>query len=198
MDKKLSIILLCGVIIFIVYLLLNNTNNILQIKNDDKNNIENELMNIEPFNQENNLALNKNPEFDPYTFYTKSGLNKDNFDFKYTEHFQDENIQAQGVQNLSKLRKTATYLESEPTNKLEESPNWISYNENKNNNFLVPNDLDSNSIFTIPFPENTSIELANFTAENVTDLYDADKMDDLYNSINADPYRGYRTLKFML
>ena len=50
----------------------------------------------------------------------------------------------------------------------------------------------------MPFPENTSIELASFTAENVTDLYDADNMENLYDTINADIYRGYKTLKFML
>ena len=58
--------------------------------------------------------------------------------------------------------------------------------------------LESNAIYSVPFPENTSIELAQFTAENVTDLFKSNNMEDLYNNINGDVYRGYKTLKYML
>ena len=193
MDKKEIIILICGLIIFLVYLSLDNEN-----PTQEEKRLESKLMNVERFNQKNNIA------FDPYTFYTKNNkldqptnptkYTKENFDFdyesdfKYKEHFLDTNLQTQSVPKLSQLKKTATYLKTEPVGKFNES----------SNDFLVPNDLDSNSIFSMPFPENTSIELANFTAENVTDLFDADNMGDLYNNINGDMYRGYKTLKYML
>jgi len=176
--------------------------------------IEHEFIDIEPFSQNNNIA------FDPYTFYTKNNklddldinekFTKDNFDFdyesnfKYKEHFENKNknknknLKTQSVPKLSQLKKTSTYLESEPVNKLGRSPNWTTYNKNNQDEYLIPNDLESNSIFSMPFPENTSIELADFTAENVADLYNADNMEDLYNNINADMYRGYKTLKYML
>ena len=50
----------------------------------------------------------------------------------------------------------------------------------------------------MPFPENTSGELPLFTAENVTNKYDANNMQDLYDTINNDVYKGYKTLKYML
>lgn len=213
MDKKLIIILICGLIIFIVYLFLDKNMDKKEIKKE----LEHEFIDFEAFNQKNNIA------FDPYTFYTKNNklddsnnkikYTKENFDFDYESDFKyndelksknrilnykDKNLQAQSVPKLSQLKKTAIYLETEPTNNKEQSPNWTTYNESNQDEFLVPNDLESNSIFSMPFPENTSIELANFTAENVADLFDADNMGDLYNNINGDVYRGYKTLKYML
>jgi len=213
MDKKLIIILICGLIIFIVYLFLDKNMDKKEIKKER----EHEFIDIESFNQKKNIA------FDPYTFYTKNNklddsnnkikYTKENFDFDYESDFKyndelksknrilnykDKNLQAQSVPKLSQLKKTAIYLETEPTNNKEQSPNWTTYNESNQDEFLVPNDLESNSIFSMPFPENTSIELANFTAENVADLFDADNMGDLYNNINGDVYRGYKTLKYML
>ena len=157
---------------------------------------ESEEVEYENFTQEkNNIIL------DPYDYYKKFNksdqFNKkiklfdDEFDkvedFDKIEHFEDRNLKAQSVDRLSLLKRTATYKKSEEVEDL-----------TKNNTYLVPNDLNSNSIFSIPFPENTSIELANFTAENVSDLYQDDNVTDLYNNINADMYKGYKTLKFML
>ena len=205
MDKKLIIILICGLIIFVVYLSLDKNMSKKEIK--IKKEINHKLVDSETFNQKNNIA------FDPYTFYTKNNklddsnnkikYTKENFDydyesdFKYNDeltsknlifHHKDKNLQTQSVPKLSQLKKTSVYLKTEPTN----------YDEGNQDEFLVPNDLESNSIFSMPFPENTSTELANFTAENVTDLFDADNMGDLYNNINGDIYRGYKTLKYML
>lgn len=214
MDKNIVIIFVCGLIIFVVLKYLDKYSTLNESKRSNKHD---KLIDIELFNSEkNNIELSSNSTFDPYTFYTKlnkpnipnipnNKYNKDNFDFdyetnfKYTEHFSDDNIETQSVDKLSSLKKTSVYLQSEPINEIDESPNWITYdNNNNNNNFLVPNELESNSIYSMPFPENTSIELASFTAENVTDLYDADNMENLYNTINADMYRGYKTLKYML
>jgi hypothetical protein len=204
MDKKLGIILGCGIIIFVVYLYLDNDTNI--SKSEKK-------VNLEKFN--NNIVTDK-PSFDPYTFYTQNNkldredkqikYTKENFDFdyetdfKYNELFLDKNLESQSVSNLSKLKKTATYLKTEPI-PLEindRSPNWTTYDNKYDDEFLIPNELESNSIYSMPFPENTSIELGNFTAENVANLYDADNMEDLYNTINADMFKGYKTLKYML
>ena len=201
MDKKLSIILGCGIIIFIVYLYLDNDTSV--SKSEKK-------VDLEKFNN-NNIVSNK-PSFDPYTFYTQNNkLNKENkqtkytkenfdfdyeTDFKYNELFLDKNLESQSVDNLSKLKKTATYLKSQPTplENNDGSPNWTKHDDE----FLIPNELESNSIYSMPFPENTSIELANFTAENVANLYDADNMENLYNTINADMFKGYKTMKYML
>jgi len=195
MDKNIVVIVVCGIIIFIVFLMLDN-NKCTRPKRNKSSSEEDEHMDIELF--ENNLESPK-PAFDPYTFYTsmkksddKIKYTKDNFDFDYEtdfkykndfiENFSDNNLDAQGTNYLSNLEKTSTYLNSSPVD----------------NNLLVTNELESNSIFSLPFPENTSLELNNFTAENVTNKYDADNMEDLYNTINADVYRGYKTLKYML
>ena len=193
MDKNIVIIFVCGLILLGVYLLMNEK---------PSNKPDDNLIGAEMFNSELN-----NKEFDLYRFYTKSQkvqnnniITKDNFDFdyetdfKYNEHFSDDNVQTQTTPNLTILKKTSTYKETAPNNILDESVNWI----DKKIDFLIPNNLDSNSVYSMPFPENTSIELASFTAENVTDLYDADNMENLYDTINADIYRGYKTLKFML
>jgi len=175
MNKKIIIIFGCGLIIFLVYLSLDNNNNIKQTNKNKK------INDLEQFNQKNNLELPK-PTFDPYTFYTKNNKLDQKEDFE-----NDFNLQSQSVPKLSDLKRTSTYLKTEQI-----SIPQIS------SNFLVPSELESNSIFSMPFPENTSIELGNFTAENVTDLFDADNMGDLYNNINADMYKGYKTLKYML
>jgi hypothetical protein len=174
MDKKLIIILVCGLIIFVVYLYLDKNT----IQDEKKQELQ--FIDVESFNHKNNIA------FDPYTFYTKNNklkesnnkmkYTKENFDFDYEsdfkyqdsiknkgpkkqiehfehfeneEHYEDRNLDAQSVPTLSQLKKTATYLKSEPVNKLEESPNWTTHHINNSDDFLVPNNLESNSIFSI-------------------------------------------------
>jgi hypothetical protein len=80
----------------------------------------------------------------------------------------------------------------------EKSPNWVYKTLTGDPDFLVPTQLESNAIYSVPFPENTSIELAQFNAENVTDLFKSNNIEDLYNNINADVYKGYKTMKYML
>jgi len=195
MDKKLFIILACGLIIFLIYTCLYSESN--NKINKDQSDEE-----YEQFEQENNIVL------DPYNYYKQYNkseqfnnkielfddveeLNK--IDINHIEHFEDRNLKSQSVDRLSLLQRTATYLETEEVSDSDGSPNFA-----KNNSYLIPNDLNSNSIFSIPFPENTSIELSNFTAENVSDIYHNDNVADLYNNINQDMYKGYKTLKFML
>jgi hypothetical protein len=105
------------------------------------------------------------------------------------------NLESQGGGSREQEKNSTLQSRKLPMSNLrfqEESPNIT------NTEFLVPNDLDSNAIYSVPFPENTSIELAQFTAENVTDLFNSNNMEDLYNNINADVYRGYKTMKYML
>jgi hypothetical protein len=226
MDKKITIILICGFVVYLVFLLINYKS----VIGKQEETVE---INTEEFNKENNIVLNKietpifkklnktipeeiselkklnkideSKKFDPYEFYTslnkldvQEEFTKENFDYgiDLNEYYSNKNLLSQSVKNMRRLKRTATYFETEPVNERKESSNWISQDED--DNLLVPNNLEPNFIYSVPFPENTSIELANFTAENVTDLYDANNMEDLYNNINSDVYRGYKTLKYML
>jgi hypothetical protein len=164
----------------------------------------------------------ENSKFDVYKFYNKltnqnipSKITKDNFDYDYETDFKYKNIpiikedftdnQMYPKNNVNFESQGGGTREQEKHSTIksgklsmsnlrfqEESPNF------RNIKFLVPNDMDSNAIYSVPFPENTSIELSQFTAENVTDLYNSQNMEDLYNNINADVYRGYKTMKYML
>ena len=198
MDKNILIICVCGIIIFIIFLQMDKKYPV------QKNN----TVDFELFNPKENI-IESNKVFDPYTFYTnlnkqstKNNITKDNFDFDYetdfkykdmVENFSDDNLKAQGDYRLSILEKTNIIKRNAPLNNLDELPNCID-----NNNFLIENDLESNAIFSMPFPENTSGELPLFTAENVTNKYDANNMQDLYDTINNDVYKGYKTLNYML
>jgi hypothetical protein len=212
MDKNIITTFICIIVFYIVYL---------KISQQDKMNfeIEHESEIEEEF--ENNIDDNR--KFDIYNFYNKMSnpqvsekITKDNFDFDYETDFKYKNIPIVAERIQEDFRYTPMYprsninfesqgggsreqeknsnIESRVSNLRfqEESPNFT------NAEFLVPNNLDSNAIYSVPFPENTSIELAQFNADNVTDLYKADNMENLYNNINADVYRGYKSMKYML
>jgi hypothetical protein len=198
MDKNILIICVCGIIIFIIFLQMDKKYSV------QKNN----TVDFERFDPKENI-IESNKVFDPYTFYTslnkqstKNNITKDNFDFDYetdfkykdniVENFSDDNLKAQGDDRLSIIERTNIIKRNAPLNDLDESPNCI------DNNFLIDHDLESNGIFSMPFPENTSGELPLFTAENVTNKYDANNMQNLYNTINNDVYKGYKTLNYML
>jgi hypothetical protein len=205
-------------IFYIVYLKIssnNNNNNNNKIK---KLEIEPELEpELELENFGNNIEKSK---FDIHNFYSNlsksekpSKISKDNYDYDYETDFKykdtpivaDDNIEhfLPGVyypkRNLNlDSQGGGNILDAKPFTNIrfqEESPNFTSSGDT---NFLVPNDLDSNATYSVPFPENTSIELAQFNADNVVNLYNANTMEDLYNNINSDVYRGYRTMKYML
>jgi len=203
MDKNILIICICGIIIFIIFLQMDKKYSVKKIKGD------NQPVEFELFDPKENI-IESNKVFDPYTFYTslnkqstKNIITKDNFDFDYetdfkykdniVENFSDDNLKAQGDYRLSIIEKTNIIKRKAPLNDLNESPNCID-----NNNFLIQNDLESNAIFSMPFPENTSGEIPLFTAENVANKYDANNMQDLYDTINNDVYKGYKTLNYML
>jgi hypothetical protein len=57
--------------------------------------------------------------------------------------------------------------------------------------------IESNYINQLDFSENTSGELPIFTAETVSQMYDVDNITSLYNTINADIYKGYKTIQFI-
>ena len=171
MDKNILIICVCGIIIFIIFLQMDKKYPV------QKNN----TVDFELFNPKENI-IESNKVFDPYTFYTnlnkqstKNNITKDNFDFDYETDFKYKDM----VENFS-------------------DDNLKDLDLGNNNNFLIQNDLESNAIFSMPFPENTSGELPLFTAENVTNKYDANNMQDLYDTINNDVYKGYKTLNYML
>jgi len=217
MDKNILTMILCVIIFYIVFLKINHS-----LHNKENNNHEIEIdideMDIEPEQFKNNSDNNI------YNFYKNLSKNdpieitKDNYDYDYETDFKYKNtpiiqedfhqskvylhnnlnLKSQGA-GSRKNEKTSTINTFGAPNTFEEaSPNWIHTTMTGDPNFLVPNDLDANFIYSVPFPENTSIELAQFTAENVTDLFKSNNMEDLYNNINADVYRGYKTLKYML
>jgi hypothetical protein len=210
MDKNIITTFICLIVFYIVYL---------KISYQDKNNKFEDEQELKIDNEEFENNIDTNRKFDIYNFYsnmsnsnTPKKITKDNFDFDYETDFKYKNIPIVSERIKEDFRYSHMYphnnvnLESqgggvhdeEKNSTLsnirfqEESPNFT------NTNFLVPNEIDSNVIYSIPFPENTSIELAQFNAENVTDLYNANNMEDLYNNINADVYRGYKTMKYML
>lgn len=181
MDKNILIIVICVLIFYIVYLKLN-----LNIQKEKKEDVEIELEDTEHFQNNNNIELTSK-NFDPYTFYTKTinktvspKITKDNFDDNY-ESILDEDLKYFKEDFSGSISKDQLF-----TDKIELF-NQESYSDNT-----------SNFVHSMPFPENTSIELAQFNAENVTDKFKGDNMEELYNTINADVYRGYKTLKYML
>jgi hypothetical protein len=213
MDKNIITTFVCIIIFYIVYLKISSQN--IQYKK-----LEEELKpDIEVENFGNNIENNK---FDIYNFYDKLKnpnipvkITKDNYDYDYETDFKyknvpiikedfryskmypnnDVNFESQGGGTINQGKNSNLESTKLPTSNIRfqaESPNII------NTDFLIPNNLDSNSIYLVPFPENTSIELAQFTAENVTDLFKSNNMEDLYDNINADVYRGYKTMKYML
>jgi hypothetical protein len=215
MDKNILTVGICIFIFYMVYLKINQN-----ISNHETIKYENHQEPLE-HDESNDLEEFKNIDkeiFDPYTFYKKSDkqplitkITKDNFDIDYEpgfnyniefdkydnshynrEHYgSDENLVSQGRPiKLSEENKTNLFKEGSLLLDHERS--------SKSSDLLVPNDLEPNFIYSMPFPENTSIELAQFTAENVTDLYDANSMEELYNNLNADAYQGYKSLKYML
>ena len=201
MDKNMLMIIICILIFYIVYLKIDE--NIQKSRNTFNNNkeIEEEQEPVEKF--QNNIVSNKNKEFDPYTFYKHNSKesniskNKLEFDFDYETDFKYKDYDKSDDNKYFKETFDQDHMmhdELEHENLVHE--NLVDKNVVSDN--LVPDNLDSNFIYSMPFPENTSIELAQFTAENVTDLYDVNSMEELYNNLNADPYQGYKSLKYML
>jgi len=207
MDKNIITTFICIMIFYIVYLKISVNN-----KKQEK------LIELEPEIEVENFGNNiENKKFDIYNFYNKikssdvpMKITKDNFDYDYETDFKYKDVPIFATEKKEHFHQSIIYpnnnvnfesqgggdrlneLSSNNIRFQEESPNFTT------SKFLVPNELDSNAIYSVPFPENTSIELAQFNAENVTDLYRATNMEDLYNTINADVYRGYKTLKYML
>ena len=216
MDKNIITTLICILIFYFVYLkIIENSSS------HKKNEVEIEPE-IEQENFGNNIVDNK---FDIHNFYKNTFKNhethkitKDNFDFDYETDFKYKNepiiapeknvydLSSEhfhgGVMypnnNLNLKAQGGGKRDNEKTSSLEGSPNWVYNTMTGDPNFLVPNELEPNFIHSVPFPENTSIELAQFNAENVTDLFRSNNIEDLYNNINADVYRGYKSMKYML
>ena len=127
------------------------------------------------------VLVTEGVDFDYETDFKYKNLDIiDNNSCRNIEHFSYNN---QSLEPL-KLSDENIYLERLSTDML--------------NKGLVLNEFEPNFVYSMPFPENTSVELATFTAENVTNLYNSNNMEDLYNNINADPYKGYKTLNYML
>lgn len=216
MDKNIITTFMCIVIFYIVYLKIS-----FQHIKQEKIEIDTEPEpEIEVENFGNNI---ENNIFDIYKFYNKltnpivpTKITKENFDYDYESDFKYKNIPiiAEDIKenfgsnpmypknNVNLESQGGGTREQEKHSTLQSSMSNLRFQEESPNfthtEFLVPNDMDSNAIYSVPFPENTSIELAQFTAENVTDLFKSNNMEDLYNNINADVYRGYKTMKYML
>ena len=191
MDKSILIIVICVLVFYIVYLKLNLS--IQKEMKEEEEKEELELEDTEHFNNNNNNNIESTSKnFDPYTFYTKTltktlppKITKENFDDNY-ETILDEDLKYFKEDFSGSISNTKLFTDSIDAKKTER------FNQE------VDTDNIPNFVYSVPFPENTSIELANFNAENVTDKFKGDNMEELYNTINADVYRGYKTLKYML
>jgi len=190
MDKNILIIVICVLVFYIVYLKLNLSVE-KEMKEEEELELEEELEDTEHFQNNNNIESTSN-NFDPYTFYTKTltktlppKITKDNFDDNY-ETILDEDLKYFKEDFSGTISNAKLFTDNIDDKKTEH------FNQE------VDTDDISNFVYSMPFPENTSIELAQFNAENVTDKFKGDNMEELYNTINADVYRGYKTLKYML
>jgi len=223
MDKNIILTLGCIVIFYLVYLKITEKTN--KQNKPSKKNVEDDSE-IEGF--QNNIVTDSVDIYNIYKNRTKTvtsyKITKDNFDFDYETDFKYKDIPIIGDDNLEFFHQDIIYPNNnmnfqsqgggnrmnEKTSSIklpgasvadilnEESPNWVYKTLTGDPDFLVPTQLESNAIYSVPFPENTSIELAQFNAENVTDLFNSNNMEDLYNNINADVYRGYKTMRYML
>jgi hypothetical protein len=209
MDKNIITTLICSLIFYLVYLKITENN----IHKKREIEIEPE---IEHENFGNNIVTDK---FDIHNFYknktktnTSKKITKDNFDDDYETDFKYKDIPIIGEDNKEHFHNFVMYTNNnlnlqtqgggkrnlESQNSVLLDSKWVYSTMTGNPDFLVPNELEPNFIYSVPFPENTSIELAQFNAENVTDLFKSNNMEDLYNNINADVYKGYKTMKYML
>jgi len=62
---------------------------------------------------------------------------------------------------------------------------------------LIPQTDIQNFVYQLDFPENTTGELPIFNGDNVEDIYPVDNITSLYDTINADVYKGYKQLDFL-
>ena len=58
---------------------------------------------------------------------------------------------------------------------------------------LILPDYESKYVNQLDFPENISVMLPKFNADNVAQIYNKDNITDLYNTINTDIYKRYKT-----
>jgi len=65
-------------------------------------------------------------------------------------------------------------------------------------NDIIKDIPEPNFFSPLEFPDNTSLELKPFTSDNVTDMYKANTISDLYNTINTDIYKQYKNNEYML
>jgi len=73
------------------------------------------------------------------------------------------------------------------------------FKEHLDSNILIfPETDDPHFFYPIDFPENTSYELKPFTSDTVTDLFTSNTISGLYDTINADIYKGYKNNDYML
>jgi hypothetical protein len=203
MDKNILTIGICIFIFYIVYLKINQNNK------KDYHKEENKEDKVEELKLEEYKNISK-PLFDPYTYYKSSDkymidttITKDNYDFDYETDFKYKNldiIDNNSCRNIEHFSYNNQSLDPQgiPLKLSDENIYLERLSTDMLNKGLVLNEFEPNFVYSMPFPENTSVELATFTAENVTNLYNSNNMEDLYNNINADPYKGYKTLNYML
>ena len=170
-------IIICIIIFYIVYLKIHEN-----IHKKVKKEKEEEPVEIEEEEEkeefQNNIVSNKKNEFDPYTFYKHTSKEREILKNKLDVDLDYDYDDIDDIDDKKYFKET-----------FDQSPILDE---------LVSDNIEPNFIFSMPFPENTSNELPVFTAEDVVNKYDASNMGDLYNTINADMYRGYKTLKYML
>jgi hypothetical protein len=62
---------------------------------------------------------------------------------------------------------------------------------------FISSNYESNYVNQPDFPENTSTVLPNFNGDNVAQLYPTTTITNLYDTLNSDIYKGYKTWDFI-
>jgi len=141
------------------------------------------------FEQENNIISDTN-------LNTRSNY-KTNYNQKMQKLNSYSDIEYNTTGILSKIIPAEIVSKpSKPIQKINEvNPRIEKFTMNQE--LLIPENNIQNYVYQLEFPENTSDELPQFNADSVAQIYNVDNITSLYDTINADTYKGYKQLNFI-
>jgi hypothetical protein len=204
MDKYIWI--LCIILItFIIYVKYN------YIKNK-KNKKNNDLLIINAI-YKNDISSNTSNTL-PDNNYDDTDIIEENVDDlkKIKENIEDFEKTEENISYPINTKRTYEYNKKGILAKINPEPiprkkqeNVIKKEYNPRIESFAPHDqilvnslyIESNYINQLDFPENTSDELPIFNADTVSQIYSVDNITSLYNTINSDIYKGYKTIDFI-
>ena len=104
------------------------------------------------------------------------------------------------IPDYSFMTNKVIYPNTDKINKIEIiNPREIEiFNETPEIDLLFPQTPEPQFFNPVEFPENTSYELKPFTSDTVTNMFEANTISGLYDTINADIYKGYKNNDYML